>query len=90
MSPAPTHVSIERLGVIGAGQMGRGIAQLAAVKGMVVTLVDAGISISQRPASLGVEIVVRYITRAQERYEVRSQLYQAVVELLHGKKAQPA
>jgi small-conductance mechanosensitive channel len=43
--------------------------------------------ISVRPASLGVEIVARYITRAQERYEVRSRLYQAVVELLHQKKS---
>ncbi len=51
---------------------------------------SAAPSISVRPASLGVEVVVRYITRAQERYEVRSRLYQAVVELLHGKKGLPA
>ena len=50
---------------------------------------SAAPSISVRPASLGVEIVVRYITRAQERYEVRSHLYQAVVELLHQKKGLP-
>jgi small-conductance mechanosensitive channel len=50
---------------------------------------SAAPSISVRPASLGVEIVVRYITRAQERYEVRSRLYQSVVELLHGKKGLP-
>ena len=48
---------------------------------------SAAPSISVRPASLGVEIVVRYITRAQERYEVRSHLYQAVVELLHANKS---
>ena len=51
---------------------------------------SAAPSISVRPASLGVEIVVRYITRAQERYEVRSHLYQAVVEILHQKKGLPA
>ena len=51
---------------------------------------SAAPSISLRPAGSGVEIVVRYITRAQERYEVRSRLYQAVVQLLHQKKAQPA
>jgi len=51
---------------------------------------SAAPSISLRPASLGVEIVVRYITRAQERYEVRSRLYQAVVEVLHQKKDVPA
>jgi len=51
---------------------------------------SAAPSISLRPASLGVEIVVRYITRAQERYEVRSHLYQTVVEILHQKKTLPA
>jgi 3-hydroxybutyryl-CoA dehydrogenase len=43
-----TGPSIERLGVIGAGQMGRGIAQLAAVKGMSVTLVDSGRDLADR------------------------------------------
>ena len=51
---------------------------------------SAAPSISVRPASLGVEIVVRYITRAQERYEVRSRLNQSVVELLHQKKGAQA
>jgi small-conductance mechanosensitive channel len=51
---------------------------------------SAAPSISVRPASLGVEIVVRYITRAQERYEVRSHLYQEVVEILRQKKGLPA
>jgi small-conductance mechanosensitive channel len=51
---------------------------------------SAAPSISVRPASLGVEIVVRYITRAQERYEVRSHLYQTVVEILRQKKGLPA
>jgi hypothetical protein len=34
----------------------------------------------------GVNIVLRYITRASERHEVRSRLYRAVVELLRDKK----
>lgn len=34
------------------------------------------------PTSLGVNVQVRYITRAHERYELRSRLYAAVVELL--------
>jgi len=46
-----TAPAIERLGVIGAGQMGRGIAQLAAVKGMSVTLVDAGRDVADRGRS---------------------------------------
>jgi 3-hydroxybutyryl-CoA dehydrogenase len=45
-------MAIERLGVIGAGQMGRGIAQLAAVKGMSVTLVDSGRDLADRGRSV--------------------------------------
>ena len=45
-------------------------------------------SLSVRPTGSGVTIVLRYITRANERYEVRARLYRAVVDLLH-KKALP-
>jgi hypothetical protein len=31
---------------------------------------------------------VRYITRAYERHETRKRLYEAVVELMHGKRDQ--
>ena len=47
-------------------------------------------SISVRPTTSGIEIVVRYITRAHERYDVRARLYQAVVDLLHRKPVQAA
>jgi small-conductance mechanosensitive channel len=40
-------------------------------------------SIAVRPSALGLVIYVRYITRANERQEVRARLYQAVVELMH-------
>jgi hypothetical protein len=30
--------------------------------------------------------VVRYVVNAHNRYEVRTRLYQAIVELLHSKK----
>jgi 3-hydroxybutyryl-CoA dehydrogenase len=39
---------IHRVGVIGAGQMGRGIAQLAASQGFAVTLADMGREIAER------------------------------------------
>ena len=39
---------IRRVGVIGAGQMGRGIAQLAAAQGFSVTLADVGRDIAER------------------------------------------
>ena len=38
--------------------------------------------ISVRPTAAGIEVTVRYITRASERHEVRSRLYQAIVEIL--------
>ena len=42
-------------------------------------------AISLRPVIGGVEVAVRYITRASERYQLRSNLNQAVVKLLGGK-----
>jgi small-conductance mechanosensitive channel len=38
------------------------------------------------PTNTGVEIHVRYITRAYERHQTRQALYQSVVELMHGKR----
>ena len=42
--------------------------------------------INVRPTGGGIEVNVRYITRAYERHETRSRLYQAVVELMHGQR----
>ena len=39
-------------------------------------------AISIKPVVGGVEVAVRYITRANERYQLRAQLYQAAVEML--------
>jgi small-conductance mechanosensitive channel len=39
-----------------------------------------------RPTAAGIEVHVRYITRAYQRYEARKRLYEAVVEMLHGKR----
>ncbi len=43
---------------------------------------SAGPAIGVRPTNMGVNVMVRYITRAHERYELRSRLYAAVVEVL--------
>jgi small-conductance mechanosensitive channel len=45
--------------------------------------VDPAVSI--KPVVGGVEVAVRYITRANERYQLRAQLYQAAVEMLGHK-----
>ena len=47
-------------------------------------------AINLRPTAGGVEVHVRYITRAQERQATRAHLYEAIVDLLHGKEAQSA
>ena len=40
-------------------------------------------SVSLRPAVNGLEVVVRYITRAPQRYAVKSKIFQMIVDLLH-------
>jgi small-conductance mechanosensitive channel len=38
------------------------------------------------PTGAGIEVKIRYITRAYERHEARRRLYEAVVEVMHGKR----
>jgi small-conductance mechanosensitive channel len=40
-------------------------------------------SVDMRPAVSGIDILVRYVTRAGDRFEMRNKLYQTVIELLH-------
>jgi len=42
-------------------------------------------AINMKPTNIGVSIEVRYITRAHERYELRSRLYKEVVQLLRSR-----
>jgi small-conductance mechanosensitive channel len=44
---------------------------------------SASPSVDMRPAAAGIDIVVRYVTRAQDRFEVRNKLYGAVIGLMH-------
>ncbi len=46
--------------------------------------------INVKPVAGGVEIAIRYITRANERFLVRAKLYQAAVDLLGAKPAAPS
>ena len=39
-----------------------------------------------QPTAAGIEVRIRYITRAYERHEARKRLYEAVVEMMHGKR----
>jgi small-conductance mechanosensitive channel len=49
-----------------------------------IPAVSAVPAINLRPTGSGVEVHVRYITRANERYATRTRLYQEIVRLLHG------
>jgi small-conductance mechanosensitive channel len=42
--------------------------------------------VNLRPSGSGIEILVRYVTRASERFGVRNRLYQRVIDLLHKAK----
>ena len=56
-----------------------------AAKSRQMTALSAAPAINVKPVIGGVEISVRYITRANERYQLRAKLYQAAVDLLGGK-----
>jgi small-conductance mechanosensitive channel len=45
--------------------------------------VSASSSVNMRPAASGFEVLVRYVTRASDRLEVRNRLYQRVIDVLH-------
>ena len=43
--------------------------------------------VNLRPSVAGINLRVRYVTRASERFEVRSRLYRSVVNLLEQEKS---
>jgi small-conductance mechanosensitive channel len=51
---------------------------------------SANPSVNLRPAASGVDLVVRYVTSASDRYDVRNRLYKRVVDILHEATALPA
>jgi small-conductance mechanosensitive channel len=48
-----------------------------------LNLFSATSSVEMRPAASGIDILVRYVTRAGDRFEMRNRLYQSVIDLLH-------
>jgi small-conductance mechanosensitive channel len=47
-------------------------------------------AVDMRPGSSGIDMVVRYVTRAASRFEVRNRLYQEILGLLHPAGDTPA
>ena len=58
-------------------------------QGYGVQSFSAAPAVTVRPTTQGLEVLVRYITRANERFALRSRLYHAAVQMLHGKKIKP-
>jgi small-conductance mechanosensitive channel len=50
---------------------------------------SAAPAVDMRPASNGIDIVVRYVTRAGDRFEMRNKLYQSVINLMRGQPTAP-
>jgi small-conductance mechanosensitive channel len=59
-------------------------ADLGATRG--IQSISAGPAISVRPSAAGFEIAVRYVTRANERFQQRAKLHQGIVELLRRRR----
>jgi small-conductance mechanosensitive channel len=49
----------------------------------------AAAAVDMRPGIYGLDIIVRYVTRASGRFEVRNRLYQRVIDLLHNPATPP-
>jgi hypothetical protein len=47
-------------------------------------------AVDMRPSASGTDIIVRYVTRASDRFDMRNRLYQTVIDLLHRAPAQVA
>ncbi len=70
----------------GAGQAEKEWQHAAHSRDM--SALSAAPAVNVKPVSGGVEIAVRYITRANERYQMRSRLYQAAMNLISKKGGQ--
>ena len=46
-------------------------------------------AVNLRPSAAGVDVEVRYVTRASERFEMRNRLYRRVLNVLHEPAAEP-
>jgi small-conductance mechanosensitive channel len=58
-----------------------------AIKQRGLRELSASPAVNLRPSPSGINIVVRYITRASSRFEMRNRLYQCVLDVLHKPSA---
>lgn len=76
-------MSVRTIGVIGAGIMGRGIAQIAATTGLNVTLVDVG----ERAVKNALDAVEGNLTRLVGKGKMTAAEKETALRLIHGTTA---
>ena len=75
-----TVTTVHKLGVVGAGQMGQGIAQVAAQAGIDVTIVDAAADFAQA----GIGKIKKALDRLVERNKLEAEVRDATLGHLHA------
>jgi 3-hydroxybutyryl-CoA dehydrogenase len=70
---------LDRLGIVGAGQMGRGIAQVAAASGLEVTIVDATLALAEK----GRATVQAQLDRLVEKGKVPAEMRDEILTRIH-------
>ena len=86
--PYPVVDAIQKAVVAATSETSRLAEQewKSAARSRDMSAMTAAPAINIKPVVGGVEISVRYITRANERYQLRAKLYQSAVELLGQKR----
>src|SRR3954471_23701138 len=78
--PGGPHMEVKTLAVVGAGQMGAGIAQVAAQSGLSVVLVDVGAELLQK----GLAGIRAQLDRASSKGKIRADEAEAALVRLRG------